>query len=679
MTEEACTASVNTRRDENMPPQESATSKCSTNERCPSSNDERKTIFCCRENELSLLRNLVLCMEEGDASTGSREYVPSSALVWLYGEPGIGKTMLVTGTFHNHSMEVQFFSIQCFETAADPYAAVVRAIQKWVCQVMKSCSSQQVQRILESYISKKDLEDLVRLLPCIQPLLPAIIDTTENATASRDVADPISTAQLLVSSGLAQSKACIVRLFQVLADHFMPVILFVDDASFANESIVNLISTLLLGLKRQDRIMCIITSHEEPTSENPWSRIWHDRSTESSLSRTLIHLTGLSVEAIESLLVNQFGFDANASNFDIISDTARQMTGGNPFFIAEYVRLMKESNRDITCACGKCLLLEDGCEKIACESESVRELLLSRLQSRLSDESLQRLKILSCLYSYGNHDLCPHVVSEVLGYMDLDNVVDDADGYLVIVDEEHQIFAFRHNCLRDMVYQTLTDCESADIHWEIGFQMCHLFDEEELKANVFVVARHLIKSSTHITDRHRLYIVAKLCLIAGEQSVKQSCFETAFDYISRGISVLHPGRQWRDEYGLCLDLYAAAAEMSYCTGRMNLVDDFVNEVVEHSRSFRDTLRVHIAKLYKVGTCNDPSEALECGFGILEQLGCTMPQNPSKIESLIVLLRLERQLKRRSDESLLRLPRMVDPDKLAIMQVLGMVFTYVFAT
>jgi predicted ATPase len=64
--------------------------------------------------------------------------------------------------------------------------------------------------------------------------------------------------------------------------------------------------------------------------------------------------------------------------------------------------------------------------------------------------------------------------------------------------------------------------------------------------------------------------------------------------------------------------------------------------------------------------------------MLEELGFTLPAKPTLVQALLRMRSLKRRLKDKSDECLLRLPKMdSSSDKLAIMQILNILFSYSF--
>ena len=69
---------------------------------------------------------------------------------------------------------------------------------------------------------------------------------------------------------------------------------------------------------------------------------------------------------------------------------------------------------------------------------------------------------------------------------------------------------------------------------------------------------------------------------------KSSAFASAIQHVQSGIGLLSSSH-WQDQYSLSLNLYNAAAELAYCTGRHERVDKIVSEVRRLNRSVNSSL------------------------------------------------------------------------------------------
>ena len=173
--------------------------------------------------------------------------------------------------------------------------------------------------------------------------------------------------------------------------------------------------------------------------------------------------------------------------------------------------------------------------------------------------------------------------------------------------------------------------------------------------------------------------VAKLCLLAGEKAVSQSDFQTALQYIESGIDLLDKETCWETEYDLCLNLYSAAAECSFSSGKVGAVENYASIIKEHACCSFDTLRVQIIHLSVIGSTGDYESAKQIAFSLLCELGQKIPSRPTYFFTLLSSVRLAKRVASMSDKEFLNLPVMSDARKLAAMQVLNLTFLHSFIT
>jgi len=165
-----------------------------------------------------------------------------------------------------------------------------------------------------------------------------------------------------------------------------------------------------------------------------------------------------------------------------------------------------------------------------------------------------------------------------------------------------------------------------------------------------------------------------LCLSAGIKCVSMSNFRAAFQYFTKGVSLLG-SNAWQSQYSLCLELHNSVAEVSNTIGAHEQNFEHVEEVLAHARTFDDTLRARAAKVHAIGGSGEFHEALHEGLSILEQLGVSISTQVSKVRFVLDWMSLSRRLRKNSIESLMRLPEMADQEKLGAMQVLNLIQLY----
>ena len=89
------------------------------------------------------------------------------------------------------------------------------------------------------------------------------------------------------------------------------------------------------------------------------------------------------------------------------------------------------------------------------------------------------------------------------------------------------------------------------------------------------------------------------------------------------------------------------------------------------------MRLHILHVCDLGARDKLSEAKAHCIIVLKKLGEVFPKKPTKAHVVLAVLKLRKRITGVTDEELLRLPKMSDVNKLAVMQILNVMFLNVY--
>jgi len=107
------------------------------------------------------------------------------------------------------------------------------------------------------------------------------------------------------------------------------------------------------------------------------------------------------------------------------------------------------------------------------------------------------------------------------------------------------------------------------------------------------------------------------------------------------------------------------------------VHSLTEAVLNHATCINDTLRSHSTIVHTLGSSGRIQDAVKYGLEVLRDLGVNFPARPNSLQTYIALHKVRRRLRRKSSESLLRLPVITDPKTLAAMHILNLLFFYTF--
>jgi predicted ATPase len=446
-----------------------------------------------------------------------------------------------------------------------------------------------------------------------------------------------------------------------------PLVLFLDDMHWADEASLDLLESLLSD-GENDGIMFLGTYRDEGDASSKRLKAMLSKLDKSKVTTTNIELDPFGEEAVNSMLAELLMFDLDETK--PLSSVICNQTKGNIFFIWEYLRSLNDTGM---------LEFDKKKDQWNWDTQEIRVDFVSNIKdlirakfALLPAKAQETLKLASCLGSRIDEDALRCLMDEpIFSYLQLA----ESKG-LIEIDFIRGGYTFSHDGIQEATYHLIPESERMAFHLDIGRKLWKSFDVKELDGVVFAIVGQLMVGSGLITSKKEKSAVAALCLRAGERSVQLSNYQTANIYLVHGLSLLGT-KCWQEDYLLSLGLYNAASEVAYCTSNFESVNMLVEEILAHAKCFEDTLRGRATKVYWLGSSGKVKEAAATGLEILEKLGETFPKTPTMPDVDVALKRLQKKLKGRSDESLLRLPYMMDPKKLAAMQMMNLTYLYAF--
>eukprot|EP00549_Striatella_unipunctata_P004693 CAMPEP_0118697054 /NCGR_PEP_ID=MMETSP0800-20121206/14244_1 /TAXON_ID=210618 ORGANISM="Striatella unipunctata, Strain CCMP2910" /NCGR_SAMPLE_ID=MMETSP0800 /ASSEMBLY_ACC=CAM_ASM_000638 /LENGTH=279 /DNA_ID=CAMNT_0006596345 /DNA_START=435 /DNA_END=1274 /DNA_ORIENTATION=- len=236
-------------------------------------------------------------------------------------------------------------------------------------------------------------------------------------------------------------------------------------------------------------------------------------------------------------------------------------------------------------------------------------------------------------------------------------------------DDDTHDYIFVHDMMQKAAMKLIHKKHMNAFCHSIGCQLWMNLSESQLQQHVIIVVDMLRKEYLNTKDHVAL---AGLYLQAAVKATKKSAFSIASTYAKGGLELVGSDG-WIKDYDLCLALHNVSAEVHFCTSEFEKLDEAVKGVLDNSRTFHDELQARGTMVYAAGVRDRVDEAVKVGCDVLKQLGEPLPSKPSLIRSQFEILRVTRLLKGRSDSSLMNLPRMTDPGKLACMNMLSLIF------
>jgi predicted ATPase/serine phosphatase RsbU (regulator of sigma subunit) len=576
-----------------------------------------------------------------------------SELMLVAGYSGIGKSALVREIYKPITEKRGYFIAGKFDQVQRniPYSAVVNAFRDLMRQLMTEGVSQ-----LEQWREK--------ILKAVGPNGQIIIDVIPEVQLIIDKQEAVP--KLGPTEALNRFNLVFQNFIRVFCDPEHPLVIFLDDLQWADSASLKLM-TLMMA---HSQYLFLIGAYRdnEVNGGHPLSLTLEELN-KSGLAIETLTLGPLGLAETKQLIADTL--NQCLEKTETLADLVLKKTGGNPFFMGEF---LKELYR------AKLIDFKWGTDdsqpgwqwdltqiEARGMTDNVIDLMVDKVE-KLNPNTQQVLKWAACIGNQFDLNLLAIVCQKTCQAIqeDLWEAISEE-----MIFQTDQNYKFVHDRVQQAVYSLIPLEEKQVVHWHIGQLLLQnrLPDQEE--QNIFLIVDHLNIGrvwSTQALERKKL---ASLNLSAGKKAKASAAYQSAYDYLKTGLSLLDK-THWQTEYELILSLYTEAAEAAYLCKHFEEMEDWVAVVLEEAKTLVDKIKVYEIRINAYRAQNKMLEAIDIALPVLKQLGISLPRQPKKWHIVFGLLQTKLTLGRKHIESLKELPEMTDPEKLAAMRILAII-------
>lgn len=605
-----------------------------------------------RSKERGLLRQAYRRLWE--AEPGSK---PTVQLALISGTAGVGKTALAMSLRQLVVEDGGFFLTGKFDQmqSTELYSAFVSAFAELVDNVVLR-GPEAVRSMRKAIQSAVHTEQ--RILIDIMPALEKILGPQKKDIAKefRQSSDEVSCFKFVF------------RMFvRAISSPEYPVVFLLDDLHYADEASLDLLQALVTDVSN-DGILFIGTYRVEKKSDEVIKEFLRNK---SALQIADIPLGNLPSRSVDEMVAEIFSV-VHPSQIKPLTDIIFHQTAGNVFYIREFLRYLQEEGLLTFDEMGMEWVWDERKIQMKIDFRRPIELMTVRI-SKLPKATREVLEVSACLGSDLNEKLLNRISPRPV-FAQLQKAA--SKGFLTY-DEDNDIYQFAHDIVQEAAYKLISHQGREAFHLTIGRELWKSFDDiEDLEKHIFIILGQIREGADLITYQEERNDVAALCLRAGELAICSSSFQTASEYLLLGVSMLGE-TCWAEEYELSLELYNAAAEVEYCIANFDNVEKLASAIFENTRWFPDTLRAHSIHVYSLGSRGHMLKAIERGLEVLESLGEKFPTKQSANSIAVAVKRTKWLIRGKTSESLLRMPLMDNPEKIAAMQMMNIMFLYAY--
>lgn len=312
--------------------------------------------FVGREAELDLLaREAALALE-----------ISSGRSLFIEGPAGAGKTALVSEFLRRLAVDRPDLAIargRCLQTfgSADPYLPFVDAL--------KDLSDEKTSGFVERETLSSLLTELAPYWLSVVPLVGGVL-SAGFATAAK--------LRGQAPAGAAPSReALFVQYLEVIKKLAQenPLVLFLDDLQWSDQSSIALLSHVSRGVAHLPVVILgTLRRMEAELEKHPILDVTRELEREDLAKR--VQLDEMPASSLPALMAVEFGGDVSDKLFRWMCETA----GGNPLFVSELARLLKQSGA----------VVEENGEWLL--TDAVKEIEVPRSAEAVIESRLQRLE-----------------------------------------------------------------------------------------------------------------------------------------------------------------------------------------------------------------------------------------------------------------------------------------------
>jgi predicted ATPase/signal transduction histidine kinase/CheY-like chemotaxis protein len=600
-----------------------------------------------------------------------------SECVLVTGYSGIGKTSLIRELYKPITRRSGFFVAGKFDLLqrATPYSALAAACAELVKQLLTR--------------SKQELVRWQRaLLEALGPNGRILIDLIPELEL---VIGPQPPAEALGPSE-AQNRLNFVfcRFLRVFCQPAHPLVIFLDDLQWADAATLRLLEPMMSSEDISHFLFLGAYRDNEVDSAHPLATVLQGLAGQG-ITIHQIHLHPLGLVDMAQMLADTL--HCSPDSVRALAELVLRRTGGNPFFIGEFLKTLHEEGllRFDAAAAGWRWDMA-GIEETPV-TDSVAELLSPKLR-RFPEETQELLRLAACIGNHFELETIAIIADRSLAESTRILMAAVREGYILPAAEpevmgtetqEPQLFIreyrFAHDRVQQAAYALIPVEQRMAMHLDIGRLLLTRLSPEEREERLFELVDHLDLGRLLITTLAAGHPVtpvelARLNLAAGRRAREAAAYAAAARYLAIGLELA--GDAWDEHHDLVLSLHLEGATAEYCHGDFERSQVLIDAALRKATSVVVKARLYEMLIIQHANQAKYEEAFRVARVALELLGQTLPHGHALAAALERELAHNRQLLGdRPIASLVDAPEMDDELHRAAIAILGAVTVAAF--
>jgi predicted ATPase/predicted signal transduction protein with EAL and GGDEF domain/tRNA A-37 threonylcarbamoyl transferase component Bud32 len=586
--------------------------------------------------------------------------------VTVAGQPGIGKTSLVQEIYQPITRQRGYFVSGKFDLLQQnvPFSALVTALQDLVQQLLTEGE--------EEIAAWREAIDAAvhpngQLIVDVVPALELIIGPQQRVP------------ELEALEAQNRFHLAFQNFVQLFCRKSHPLVLFLDDMQWADSASLNLITRIVSARATESLLLVLTYRHSEVEVNHPFLLAVREQR-KQGVPVQQIELAPLGVRDVAEFVADTLHHDAATAT--PLAQIIQQKTGGNPFFMRQFMRALYGARLITFDRATKRFRYDVAAVKSAAITENVAELLATELE-RLPESTRATLRVAAVIGSRFDLRLLANVQQQSAAATN-ESLRPAVEAGLVVpltglesVDVNalqsplvYGRFAFRHDRVQQAAYAALPERERPGLHLAIGRAWLAMMPAAELEARLFDIVGHLNEGRGSIDDVAERRRLADLNRRAGIKARDATAYDLAVSSFRIAIE-LDGAAAWRDRYEVQFDTHRRLAEALGLTADAAGALAVIEHAAGHAASLIDRTQLSAIKTNVLLIMGRIPEALACGRAAAREFGVDLPEQPEEVRALLQreIGSIRERAAAAGIEKLLDQPAMEDPSQIALMGLL----------
>ncbi|MEG4084824.1 AAA family ATPase [Microcoleus sp. POL10_C6] len=459
-----------------------------------------------------------------------------------------------------------------------------------------------------------------------------------------------------------------------------PLVMFLDDLQWADSASLRLMQ--LLVTESETGYLLVIGAYRdnEVLAAHPLMQTL-DAVVKGGATVNTITLEPLSSTSLNHLVADTLNCDPSWAI--PLAELVAQKTQGNPFFATQFLKALHQDGLiefDRLAGYWQCDIVR---VREAALTDDVVEFMALQLQ-KLPPATQNVLKLAACV---GNHfdlgtlavvskQLETETAADLWKALQEGLILPESEIYKFYMGRERREetensevvnYKFLHDRVQQAAYSLIPEQERARVHYQIGQLLIQQISPAAIEEQIFSVVNQLNYGIALIEDQTQRDDLAQLNLTACRKARAATAYQAAREYAAIGLNLLGESA-WQRQYEMTLNLHDIAAEVASLCGEFDQMNQWIDTVIHHTRTPLERVSVYIVKIQALSSQNKFLEGIAIGLLSLKELGVELPDSPTSEDIQQAVQEINSSIGDRPIEELFDLPAMVNPQKLAAMQV-----------